>query len=135
MLQSGDSVVLDTRNAFVLFDGRRAHSVEDFIGERYSLVFFSINQYARTPLEEKAALAQFPDELSLRILTKMLAPARGDHGAQSIWTAFGFADRQQAIRWPIRSLESLPIEALELVIAFVPGQVTAVCRALFVASC
>ena len=48
-LKESDAVRIDTRNNFALFDGLRAHQVEPFSGERYSLVFFSINAWARGP--------------------------------------------------------------------------------------
>ena len=39
-LREKDASVVDTRSNYTLFDGRRAHRVEQFeSGERYSLVF------------------------------------------------------------------------------------------------
>ena len=38
---------LRTRDCMVLFDGTRAHSVEGYAGERFSLVFSTINAFAR----------------------------------------------------------------------------------------
>ena len=39
-LDEKDSVTYDISKAATLFDGNRAHEVEDFIGDRYSVVFF-----------------------------------------------------------------------------------------------
>ena len=40
-LDEKDSVTYDISKAATLFDGNRAHEVENFIGDRYSVVFFS----------------------------------------------------------------------------------------------
>lgn len=41
------AVKLDVSKGMVLFDGNRAHSVDDFQGERYSLVFFTCPRFWR----------------------------------------------------------------------------------------
>ena len=44
-LREQEARSIDTRHGMLLFDGRRAHAVAPFQGERYSLVFFTIQQY------------------------------------------------------------------------------------------
>merc|ERR1712039_292899 len=44
-LQPHDAVTLDLSKRAEVFDGNRAHEVEEFSGERYSLVFFTASRY------------------------------------------------------------------------------------------
>ena len=93
-LPNSAAQTLDSRSGFVLFDGRRAHSVTDFIGERYSLVFFSINQFSNVPPDQRHPLPDYPKEQQLSDLMRMLAPPRGYSAGctrvqQSIFAAFG----------------------------------------------
>jgi len=44
---------LDISKSLLLFDGNRGHSVEDFTGERYSLVYFTQGQYLKPTAGEK----------------------------------------------------------------------------------
>ena len=64
-----------------LFDGRRAHSVEPFRGERYSLVFFCTSAFARAREEVLALVsslgAHIPTGASLQRAVRCLAPAKG----------------------------------------------------------
>ena len=103
--------VLDTHAGFVLFDGKRGHSVCDFIGARYSLVFFSISQYEKVPLDQRGPLLNYPEEGSMRPLQKLLAPPRGYSDGlrqKSIEQAFGFAGKKQALRWQPTDWSQLP---------------------------
>jgi len=113
--------VLDTKAGFVLFDGLRAHAVQDFTGERYSMVFFSISQYARVPLDQRLAIPDYPTEASMSYLSKLLAPPRGYRDGlrqQSILQAFGLAEREQALRWHVAALTCCPPEVLARVADF-----------------
>merc|ERR1711957_929833 len=51
-LDPKDSVALDLAKNTVVFDGCRAHEVENFEGERYSIVFFSASGYGKVPAEK-----------------------------------------------------------------------------------
>lgn len=53
-LPSTDTVTLDLRKQMALFDGRRAHQVEPFQGERYSLVWFTCPRNNRVSGANKA---------------------------------------------------------------------------------
>ena len=107
--------VLDTRSAFVVFDGRRGHSVCDFIGSRYSLVYFSISQYNSVPLDQRGPLQDYPDDDTMRALKFTLAPPRGyadGRRQQSIQQAFGFDAKHQALRWLRTDWGKLPVDVL-----------------------
>lgn len=47
MCQPGEGITIDLKKNLLLFDGNRGHCVNDFDGERFSLVFFSIGQYRK----------------------------------------------------------------------------------------
>merc|ERR1711907_161204 len=46
-LDKKDAVALDISKATAIFDGNRAHEVEAFKGQRYSLVFFTARGYGK----------------------------------------------------------------------------------------
>ena len=79
--------MVDTRSNYTLFDGRRAHRVEQFQGgDRYSLVFFSVAGWARGPRHALPEGVVYPTDQSLRYFSNLIAPARGNAG--SILAAF-----------------------------------------------
>mmetsp|Transcript_35734 Transcript_35734/g.81993 ORF Transcript_35734/g.81993 Transcript_35734/m.81993 type:complete len:499 (-) Transcript_35734:156-1652(-) len=49
---------LDISDGIVLFNGNCAHSVADFDGERYSVVFFTIGSHAVLPAEDREKMLQ-----------------------------------------------------------------------------
>jgi len=55
-LPSKDMVSLDLNKHMALFDGRRAHQVEAFKGERYSLVWFTCPRNERVDAQRKAGM-------------------------------------------------------------------------------
>ena len=66
-LQDKDSVTVDTRSHYTLFDGRRAHRVERFSGgDRYSTVFFSVTPWANGPRDDLPAGVVYPSDYSLQ---------------------------------------------------------------------
>ena len=71
-LKNADSLIIDTKANLVTFDDARAHSVLPFIGERYSLVFFTIDGHQRAP-------AQTLDKLKACHVTLL---------ADGVWTFF-----------------------------------------------
>jgi len=54
----GDCRTVDIKKGLLMFDGNRGHSVKDFKGERYSLVFFSIGQYHKADKKVQEELAK-----------------------------------------------------------------------------
>ncbi|CAE8625520.1 unnamed protein product [Polarella glacialis] len=53
-----EALTFDAKNGFILFDGNRAHEVQDFKGHRYSLVYFTCNRSDQMPAENQKALNQ-----------------------------------------------------------------------------
>ena len=114
-LRERDRVIIDTRNNYALFDGCRAHRVEPFSGgDRYSLVFFSLNAWDRGPREQMPEGTVYPSEERLKYFSDLLAPARGQ-GNGSILAAFGKHVKPQALFWERASMTHLPHKLLVLV--------------------
>ena len=111
------SQVLDSHTSWVLFDGRRAHMVSDFIGERYYVVYFSINQHSAVPLNQRWSLPFYPDDIAI-------APPKGySPGGKtqiSIRAAFGLPDGFHSLQWRIINLSNLPYEVLGRILKFSP---------------
>ena len=106
---------IDTRNNYALFDGCRGHRVEQFsAGERYSLVFFSLNAWQKGPRDEMPEGTVYPTLESLKYFSDLLSPARGQ-GNSSILAAFGKPVRPQALFWPRANVTHLPQKLLALV--------------------
>jgi len=80
-LRQEDKIVLDVHNKALVFDGNRAHAVQTFEGERYSLVFFTAAKYWKTPQEVQeqlvAAGVNFPSEKTAGEARKILPPPKG----------------------------------------------------------
>ena len=78
-----------------LFDGRRAHWVEDFTGERFSLVFFTCPCYERASEVERVFLRNggFGDTASVDVLAleSLLSDPRVGHGYLPLDAAHGVA--------------------------------------------
>jgi len=74
-------VSLNLRDGLALFDGNRGHSVENFDGERYSIVFFSMKRYHKATDEDRQWLIEqglcFPTDESLHYAQSLLPPPRG----------------------------------------------------------
>lgn len=77
--------IVDVSQGPKLFDGRRAHAVQQFKGSRYSLVFFSSGNYWKTPLPAKNFLtkhgAEFPQVESMKYYTGLMPAPKGYKGA------------------------------------------------------
>ena len=99
-----------------------SEAVQPFAGHRYSLVFFSINQYAAVPVEERSAIPDYPDEARMRGLKSLLAPARGySKGGQQqsiLENLFKMPRKRQCLFWPAVRLETLPKEVLGRILRF-----------------
>ena len=105
---------LETGKALCLFDGRRAHAVEPFDGERYSLVFFCMSAFARA----REDVLSFVSSLGAHIPTSSaslraihyLAPAKGyDIGKQQrgIREMCGMAAKPTCLAWSTPSLMNI----------------------------
>jgi hypothetical protein len=108
--------VVDTRSNYTLFDGRRAHRVEQFQGgDRYSLVFFSVAGWARGPRHALPEGVVYPTDQSLRYFSNLIAPARGNAG--SILAYFGRQPKAQILCWPRASLHHLSPTCIQRIAA------------------
>ena len=115
-LREQDASVVDTRSNYTLFDGRRAHRVEQFQGgDRYSLVFFSVAGWARGPRHALPEGVVYPTDQSLRYFSNLIAPARGNAG--SILAAFGKQPKAQILCWPRTSLHHLSPTCIQRIAA------------------
>jgi hypothetical protein len=110
---------LDIKGKLTLFDGNRGHSVEDFTGDRYSLVFFSSGCHVRTKDDVKNFLtkqggANWPTQDSIAYAESFLPPPRGYHveggvaftggsGPLDSMLSGGQAKRSEAVIRPQRS--------------------------------
>jgi len=122
-LRERDSVKIDTLANYALFDGCRGHRVEPFVGERYSLVFFSLNAWDRGPRDQMPRGSIYPTAEHLRYFSDLLAPARGQ-GNVSILAAFGKSIKPQALFWPRANIIHLPRRLVLQVTEYVGGQKT-----------
>ena len=128
--------MLDTGRALCLFDGRRAHSVEPFSGERYSLVYFSTSSFSRAREDALAFLsrlgARIPTSASLQQATRYLAPPRGyDIGRQqtSMREVCGMDAMPTYISWSMASLGNVDSHCLDKCLSFVisPALMASIC--------
>jgi len=80
-LAPADKTTLSIKDNLLMFDGNRAHSVNDFSGERYSLVFFSLGAWRKAPAEDVQELrglgVPFPTEETSTQTRSLLDPAGG----------------------------------------------------------
>lgn len=75
-LSSNGAMKFDAKNGFILFDGNRAHEVEDFKGHRYSLVYFTCKRAWQMTTAHQTALKkigiEYPTNKSLEKLQATL---------------------------------------------------------------
>merc|ERR1712048_1056157 len=69
-LRQEDSVLLDSRHGLIFFDGNCPHGVQEFVGERFSAVFFTSSSYQRVSpavcTKLKSLGAQWPTQGTLK---------------------------------------------------------------------
>ena len=122
-LRKTDALTLDTKANLALFDGARAHQVLPFIGERYSLVFFTVEGYERAPKEvlEKLRVCHvtLPADATWNYYSQLLRKPKGVR-AKSLHEFFsGKMVEKTAVRiWAKKSLASLGSEALIRTLSF-----------------
>ena len=133
-LRQQDAVPLNTRSGFLLFDGNRAHSVEPFQGERYSVVFFSIGSHSAGPRGDLPREIVYPTEDALRYFSSYIAGPRGydviGGRAQSIRRYLGLPEKPQVLWLACPSLGTFPPRCIRDVAAFAGDRlaVRAVCK-------
>jgi len=78
-----NKATVNIKDNLLLFDGNRAHYVNAFKGERYSLVFFSLRTWNKVPPKELKAAAKcgivVPKPKQMARMKSLLAPS-GDKG-------------------------------------------------------
>merc|ERR1719362_2752925 len=99
-----DRIVLDIKEGLALFDGCRGHEVDDFEGERFSLVFFSAGKFWNMSQEQHEFLEEcgfsVPHSQDLGPVVKLLPPPRGYTKCQSLTKMFGGKERAKVFQWP-----------------------------------
>lgn len=100
-LPKSDATTVDVSKNLLLFDGRRAHFVHAFSGERFSLVFFTCPRYKRVTTKSKNVLKncgfKFPDTKTAKLTLSLLASPRGySNKLKSIPRA-----KPQYMAWPV----------------------------------
>ena len=119
-----DARCIDTSGGLLLFDGRRAHAVAPFQGERYSLVFFTTQHYGearRADVESlvSCSLVWRTDE-ALRCDACLLGAPKGystGSCAQSILKYLRKPEPAASRRW-VSSLATLGVAVLKHIMAF-----------------
>jgi hypothetical protein len=83
-LQAKDRVTFDLAKDLVLFDGNRAHEVDDFQGERFSVVYYTTKGYDAIPEDQRAILLDrgfpLPTTEDLNKVWPLLPEPRGYEG-------------------------------------------------------
>ena len=130
-----DACAIDSHSGLLLFDGRRAHAVVPFEGERYSLVYFTVQKYARARHEDIDVLvrckAAWPTERTVRYFTSLLGPPKGYSAgfrAQSILKYMGRTDLSPAMHWKSVCLAALGATVLKHVMSFLALKATVIGR-------
>uniref|UniRef100_A0A7S4QAD1 Uncharacterized protein n=1 Tax=Alexandrium monilatum TaxID=311494 RepID=A0A7S4QAD1_9DINO len=81
-LGAGQKVTVDIKDNLLLFDGNRGHSVNEFQGERFTLVFFSVRTWNKVPKEEVDEAVQcgipVPTKSSMAFAQGLLGPSGKD---------------------------------------------------------
>jgi len=85
--KDGDKMSVNISKNLLLFDGNRGHSVEDFQGERFSLVFFCVGLYEKANKTVKAELERcgihFPSKAGMAAARDILGAPRGYNGKKA----------------------------------------------------
>lgn len=114
MCQPEDATCTDIKEKLLLFDGNRGHAVDDFEGDRFTLVFFSIGRSWKASPGDQQKLRDvgfpFPDAKALErnqsLLTKPLG--YGKHAAK----AEKGQQRHTSRAWPRASRRSPVVDVL-----------------------
>jgi hypothetical protein len=136
-LRTCPSIVLSSGKALCLFDGRRAHEVEPFSGERYSLVFFctgALNRAREDALSYVRLCGAHVPTCAARCQSgRYLCPAKGYdmRGKQQlgIQEMCGRAAKPSCVMWKLPRLLDLGNECLDRCLSFVvtPPRMSELC--------
>ena len=136
-LRTCPSTVLSTGSALCLFDGRRAHEVELFSGERYSLVFFCTGALSRARQDALSFVrlcgAHLPTSAARCQSGQYLCPAKGYdmRGKQQlgIQEMCGREAKPSCVLWKMPRLLDLGNECLDRCLSFVvsPSRMGSLC--------
>jgi len=104
-----DKVTMDLSTGLALFDGNRAHEVESFKGERFSVVYFTAGKYWKTKPEVQELLGdrgfEFPKEETMAYMSTILPPPKGylpaEARSQSLAKMFGIQEKTPVLFWPV----------------------------------
>jgi len=98
-----DCVTMDIAKSLLLFDGNRGHSVCNFKGERFSLVYFCTGLYHKANKTVRDELERcgirFPTEAGKALAKTMLGKPRG-YKALSKSKALAKSTQPTALTWP-----------------------------------
>jgi hypothetical protein len=101
--EAKDKVTMDISKQLLLFDGNRGHSVENFKGNRYSLVYFCTGQFFKADKRIREELARcgfhFPTKEGLEIAKGLLGKPRGYKALKKTKGAI-CSTKPTAITWP-----------------------------------
>ena len=124
MLREQDARSIDTRHGMLLFDGRRAHAVAPFQGERHSLVFVTIQQYREARHADIDSLVScshiWPIEEALRYYAGLLGTPKGYSARSRTQSILKYAVRTEPTtsrRWA-SCLATLGVAVLKHVLTF-----------------
>ena len=119
-------IVVDTRENLCLFDAARAHGVQSFRGEHYSIVFYTQQAFSKAPVGSLDRIrelgAHLPDDVSTRYYEALLAPPKGYAGGRQMSikaSLFGEEDNAQILTWRITSFHAIGDNQLDLAISYV----------------
>lgn len=102
--EAKDRITMDISKHLLLFDGNRGHSVENFKGNRYSLVFFCTGQFAKADKKVRGELKRcgfhFPTKEGLKIGKDLLGKPRGYKALKKVKAATKASTKPTAITWP-----------------------------------
>ena len=120
-----DACAIDSHNGLLLFDGRRAHAVAPYEGERYSLVYFTVPKYAQARHADLDVLLRckvvWPSVSTVRYFKSLLGPPKGycaGFRAQSLLKYMGMTEPAPAMHWNAVSLATLGVAVLKHILTF-----------------
>jgi len=99
-----DKITMDISKQLLLFDGNRGHSVENFKGNRYSLVYFCTGQFSKANKTVRGELERcgfnFPTKEGLSIAKDLLGNPRGYKALKKTKAVTAGSKKPTAITWP-----------------------------------
>lgn len=113
-----ERVTINVAGGLTLFDGNRAHEVDTFAGERFSLVYFTCARFWKLPEEQREKLVAcefgFPTLPDIKRLSGMLRKPRGyvgSTGRRRPETADGTESTKEPFHfWPHDGCEKVALE-------------------------